>query len=228
MDSPVLNPPLLAGQADAVLFVIVVVIAIISWIAKMVGELKPKKPPIANRTRPPVRNRDDRLQQEINIFLEDNSGRPNPPARPQPASSRKSQRRPEPVATQPAKKKKVRPGEDLSRRHANVAENLGTGVQQHLSQHMPERITLEVQQRLASRVDEKVTSDLGASDIGSGAQGQKPGQPAPLPLAGRFAQMLRSPGGVQQAIVMNLILSPPPGRTASLRGCEKIKPGGHG
>jgi hypothetical protein len=231
MEAQVFNPPLLAGQGDAIAFIVIVVIAIVAWISKMVGEMKPKQPPIANRNRPQVRNRDNRLQEEINIFLEDNGGRQNPPARPsrpparpqpassQPASSRKPQRRPEPVATQPAKKnKKIRPGEDLSRRQAPVANNLGTGVQQSLSQHMPERITQEMQQRLASRVDEKVTADLGTTDIGGGAQVQKPVQPIPLPRAERFAQLLRTPGGMQQAIVMNLILSPPPGRAGRRPG----------
>ncbi len=91
---------------------------------------------------------------------------------------------------------------------------LGTGVKQSLSQHMTDRVAQEVQQRLAPRVDEKVAADLGPT-MTSGASMRAPPLPPAVSAtlrADRFAEMLRNPANVRQAIVLNLILSQPPGR----------------
>lgn len=220
-------PVLAAGKEDAIVAVIVFVITIITWISKLANSRTPKGPPVANRPRPQARPRDDRLQQEISIFVEDNVGRRNkgaPPrpapavARPQSSKSAQAARRPQGSA-QPAAKRKSRPGAEMATRPAPVAENLGTGVKQHLSQHMTDRVTQESQQRVASRVEEKVAADLGTSLTASASQpsGSGAARAPGLPSAERFAELLRSPAGVQQAIVLNLILSPPPGRSGSHR-----------
>jgi hypothetical protein len=119
----------------------------------------------------------------------------------------------------PTQRKKGRPGEEIASRQAPVAQNLGTGVKQSLSQYMTERVAQDVQQRLAPRVEDQVAVDLGSSAAsGSGRPPlTTPPQAVESPRAQRFAEMLRSPAGVQQAIVLNLILSPPPGRTGSSR-----------
>ena len=62
--------PVLA-DAEGIGAVILAVITVIGWIASLVSNKNQKGPPVANRPRPPVRPRDDRLQQEINIFLEE-------------------------------------------------------------------------------------------------------------------------------------------------------------
>jgi hypothetical protein len=95
-----------------------------------------------------------------------------------------------------------------------VTDTLGAGVKQSLSQHMADRVSLEVQQRLAPRVEEKVAVDLGPT-MTSGASMRAPPLPAAVSAtvrADRFAELLRNPASVRQAIVLNLILSPPPAR----------------
>ena len=220
---PAFQPVLADG--DAITFAVIALITIVGWIVRLVNAEKPKAPPIGSRPRPPIRPRDTRAAQEINIFVEDNTrtrnkpARPSaPPARPQPVSKQAGRRQPQQL-TPAAGKRKARPGEELSKRAAPVAENLGGGVSQHLRQHMTERVSKESEQRLVPRVEEKVTADLGAPiALGVQAQAKAPaGGPAGKSPAARFAELLRTPAGMQQAVVMNLILSPPPGRTRTQR-----------
>jgi len=218
--------PVLA-DGDAVAFAVIALITIVGWIVRLVNAEKSKAPPVGSRPRPPARPRDTRVAQEINIFVEDNTktrnkpARPgSPPARPQPVSKQAGRRQqPQPAPAPGAAKRKGRPGEELSKRPAPVAENLGGGVSQHLRQHMTERVSKEAEQRLVPRVEEKVTADLG-SPIALGVQpqgGGAAGRPAAKSTAAKFAELLRTPAGMQQAVVMNLILSPPPGRTRTQR-----------
>ena len=213
--------PLLA-DADAIIAVIVALITIVGWIANLVSNKSHKGPPVANRPRPPVRPRDDRLQQEINIFIEEAGPRRSRPAQPGPAASparrvagpqRQAPPRPRPAPVTPEGKppRRMRPGDEIATRHAPVTETLGTGVKQHLSQHMPERVTQEVQQRLTSRVEQKVEQDLGTPVTAGPAARAMPAPPAPSPpdRASRFAELMRNPASLQQAIVVNLILSRP-------------------
>ncbi|HEY3964283.1 MAG TPA: hypothetical protein VGM05_06975 [Planctomycetaceae bacterium] len=220
--------PVLAVKEDAIVAVVVFVITVIGWIMKLAGNKAQKGPPVANRPRPPVRPRDDKLQQEISIFMEDNAGRrntgvpsrPSPAAsRPQPQNSAQAKRRSSVGAAPTSKKKKSRPGEEIASRQAPVAQNLGTAVKQSLSQHMTDRVNQDAQQRLAPRAEEQVGLDLGNSVTGGSARPSlaTPPRPVESPRADRFAELLRSPDGVQQAIVLNLILSPPPGRAGSHR-----------
>jgi hypothetical protein len=222
--------PLFAAETDAVIAIIVALITIVGWIANLISNKNQKGPPVANRPRPPARPRDDRLQQEINIFIEEaGAQRPRPaPSRPVIGASRPvagGQRTPgtgktRPPAAAPAKKsaRRPRPGDEIATRHAPVSETLGTGVKQHLSQHMTERVTQEVQQRLASRVDEKVEQDLGPAATAGLSARSTPASPAPpADRAARFAGLLRNPATVQQAIVASLILAPPVARRRSGR-----------
>jgi len=217
--------PVLA-DAEGIGAVILAVITVIGWIASLVSNKNQKGPPVANRPRPPVRPRDDRLQQEINIFLEETgvkrpkppAGRPgNVPQRAAPTAART------PGAAGPATKgrqpappprkgaRRARPGEDIAARTAPVSDSLGTGVKQSLSQHMTERVAQEVQQRMAPRVEEKVAVDLGPAVAASASAGATPGANQQPVQAARIAEMLRNRASVQQAFALNLILSPPPG-----------------
>lgn len=216
--------PVLAVKEDLIVFAIVSILTVIGWISKLASG-RQKGPPVVTRPRPPVRPRDDRLQQEISIFLDDTAGRGNrgaasrPPARPganEPQKTTQAKRRPQGAAASAAKKK-GRPGAEIASRQAPVTESLGTGVKQHLSQHMTERVSQEVQQRLAPRVEEQVAADLGTQAPGGALRPAPPGRATGASRAERYAELLRSPGGVQQAIVLNLILSLPPGRTGSHR-----------
>jgi hypothetical protein len=212
-------PPVFAADTDAVIAAIVALITIVGWIANLVSNKNQKGPPVANRPRPPVRPRDDRLQQEINIFIEEAGAqrpRPAPPKQAGPALRPGGQRAPAPgkgrTAVIPAARKpahRPRPGDEIATRQAPVSEALGTGVKQHLSQHMTEHVGKEAQQRLASRVEEKVEQDLGPA--------ARPSSAPPADRAARFAALLRNPATVQQAIVASLILSPPVTRRRSGR-----------
>ena len=224
MHMPALLPlaPLFAADADAIIAAIVALITIVGWIANLVSNKNQKGPPVANRPRPPVRPRDDRLQQEINIFIEESGPKRQRPAerRPVVPASRpvaggqrtSSQGKSRPPAAAPSKKptRRPRPGDEIATRQAPVSEALGAGVKQHLGQQMNERVAQETQQRLTSRVEQKVEQDLGPP-VPAGMSPRMPSAP-PAPTADRalrFAEMLRNPANVQQAIVMNLILSPP-------------------
>jgi hypothetical protein len=215
------------ADAEGIGAAIVILITIVGWIANLVSNKNQKGPPVANRPRPPARPRDGRLQQEINVFIEEVGGqrsRQTPPRPAVPASrpAGGTARNPQPEKNRPATApgprqpaRRPRPGEEIATRHAPVTESLGTGVKQHLSQHMADRVTQDVQQRLAPRVEEKVAQDLGVA-LNTGSA---PSTTSALPAARaeRFAEMLRTRSGMQQAIVMNLILSPPVSQTRASR-----------
>jgi hypothetical protein len=215
--------PILA-DAEAVIAVIVILVTIIGWVANLVSNKNQKGPPVGNRPRPPARPRDERLQEEISIFIEDAGGQRSrqgsrgvSTAR-QPAASRNPPGKRPPASPPKKPARRPRPGEQMATRQAPVTETLGTGVKQHVSQTMTERVSREVQQRLAPRVEEKVAEDLGPLVTTGAARAASSPAPA-LPRVGpeRFAELLRNRSGVQQAIVMNLILSPPAYRTRASR-----------
>ncbi|HEY2251377.1 MAG TPA: hypothetical protein VGH74_09965 [Planctomycetaceae bacterium] len=230
MDGPIWNegeardlnipgfPPLIPVLAadDFIVGFIIFLLTVVGWVINLISSKNQKGPPVANRPRPPLRPRDEKIQQEINIFLEDAGGKNKKGAAARPAATAARS-----AASQPKRKsmaqtgkpgRKARPGESLAGRPAPLTETLGTGVKQHLSQHMADRVSQEVQQRMAPRVEEKALADLGPT-MSSGAPMRAPALPAAVSAtvrADRFAEMLRNPAHVRQAIVLNLILSPPP------------------
>src|SRR6516162_1565170 len=122
--------PMLADN-EGIGVAITILIIVVGWIANLISNKNQKGPPVANRPRPPVRPRDDRLQQEISIFIEDAGGqrsrqgsRPGGPGARQPTTA---SRNPPPVkrpATTTAKKpsRRARPGEEIAARQAPVTE----------------------------------------------------------------------------------------------------------
>jgi hypothetical protein len=215
--------PILA-DAEAVIAAIVILVTIIGWVANLVSNKNQKGPPVANRPRPPARPRDARLQEEISIFIEDAGGqrsrqgsRGGASARQAPATRSPQGKRAQAPPQSKKPSRRPRPGEEISTRQAPVTETLGTGVKQHVSQTMSERVSQEVQQRLAPRVEEKVAQDLG-TPVTTGATRPALSADSPPPVRPeRFAELLRNRTGVQQAIVLNLILSPPAYKTRASR-----------
>ena len=230
--------PVLAAD-DAIVGVIIFLITVVGWIANLVSNKNQKGPPVANRPRPPQRPRDEKLQQEINIFIEDSGAlgkgaqakkgatpRPVVPAgrsvanqpagypqgRGQAAGFGQAKRKPAAAIGRPLRR--VRPGETIAGRPAHMTDTLGAGVKQSLSQHMNDRVAQEVQQRLAPRIEETVAADLGTTMTNGASMRAPPLSPAVSETlrADRFSEMLRNPASVRQAIVLNLILSPPPAR----------------
>lgn len=237
-----MQPTLVLADNDAIVGLIVFLITVVGWVFNLVSNKNQKGPPVANRPRPPQRPRDEKLQQEINIFVEESgtqskdaqgkaalgkkvaiprpvvpagravSGQPAgyPQGRGQATGFGQAKRKPA-AATSGRPLRKVRPGETIAGRPAHVTDTLGAGVKQSLSQHMTDRVSQEVQQRLAPRIDENVAADLGMT-MTSGASMRAPPLPSAVSetlRADRFAEMLRNPASVRQAIVLNLILSPP-------------------
>jgi len=206
---------LAAGDGEAIIGLIIFLITIVSWAVNQVTNKKRKVPPVANRPRPPVRPRDQKLQEEISIFMQEAAGRKpgaNRPARPG-AAATAPPKRPLAAAKPPARRSK--PGAEIASRQAPVTGTLGSGVQQHLSEYMANKVTQQAQQRLAPRVDEKIAQDLGAP-VTTGAA--RRAEPAAIDMAAprgdKIADALRNPASLRQAIVLNMILARP-GRPGS-------------
>jgi hypothetical protein len=121
-----------------------------------------------------------------------------------------------PVAAPPARPapRRVKPGQEIASRHIASGENMGAGVQQHLKQHMSERVAEEAATHLAHKVDQSVAEHLGQSGAPAGA----PAPASQMSIAAasgttrstRLAELFRNPGSLSQAIVVSLVLSPPP------------------
>src|SRR5437879_11478336 len=111
------NPVL--ADADTVIATVVAVITIVGWIINLVSNKNQKGPPVANRPRPPARPRDERLQEEISIFIEDAGGQRSrqgsrgvSTARQNPASRNPPAKRPAGATpTKPARR--TRAGEEM-------------------------------------------------------------------------------------------------------------------
>lgn len=207
--------PLLFADADAIVTIIAVVIAIVGWIVKVISNANQAGPPVAAKGRPPVRPRDDRLSQEISVFLEESAkpgagNRPaNVPARPPqraPAAAKPAKRRPATDQPQPPKKKPPRrlvPGEDVASRHLEPKRDLGDTVRKHVQEHLADNVAKEVSQHMKSRIGESVAEHLGTSG------GPAPSSAAPPSKSQSLAQALRNPETIRQGIILNLILTRP-------------------
>lgn len=217
-------PVVAAADADAIIAAVIFVITIVSWLVNLLSNKGQKVPPVANRPRPPVRPRDEKLQEEISIFMQESAARkpgaarPAPPTRPGAAANDAARKRPSaPLPRKSARKQ--RPGAEIASRQAPVTETLGTGVKQHLNQYMADKVAPQVQQRLAPRVEEKLSQDLGVP-VTTGTASLRPAPAGPAleaPRAELLSELLRNPASVRQAVVLNLVLSPPAARLASRR-----------
>lgn len=217
---PFPSPPLFAG-VDDVIGIVFVLVAFIGWIVNLIsgkGQAQGGKP------RPPARPRDEKLQKEIDIFLEEVGGQKNKPApqrpaaqpsRPAPAGAAKAKRKKLPTAvsveTAPQPAKRRVPGSDMATRAAPVSKDLGSGVRAHLAEHMESHKLGEgVAQHLKHRVSESVAEHLGSFSVAPTA-GQVSADAA-VARAHEVVKLLKSHATVKQAILLNTILQPPPGR----------------
>jgi hypothetical protein len=212
IDWPVPSAPLLAFDIETAIPIVLFIGWLITWIVKMASGQGQKGPPVANRPRAPARPRDDKLQQEIDIFIQEIGGKkparqpgpsaagpkPAPKAAPKagPAASPVRRGPPPPAApatTQPPKPtRRVKPGAEIASRQAPVTAGLGTHVRQHLKDYMADKVSVQV------------AEDLGASQPAASAPAAEP----------KFVELLRSPATQRQAMIVNLNLAPPPARTA--------------
>src|SRR5262249_37787209 len=136
-------------------------------------------PPVANRPRAPARPRDDKLQQEIDIFIKEvgqkkplrqptatapAAPKPGPAAGPRPGAAR----RPAPAAAAqapqpPTTPRRGKPGAEIASRQAPVSASLGNHVRQHLKDYMAEKVAHEVESHLKHDVGQHVAEHLGGA-----------------------------------------------------------------
>jgi hypothetical protein len=219
-------PPLLAAiEIQAIVAVIVLIFWVVSWLIKQVAAQNRRTPPVGNRSKRTGRERDESVQQEIDIFIQElapQSGQDKPakpPAerpRPQQPASKKASRR-EGLANRGGRResqkpststagessRRNRPGEEFASRHAPVSADLGANVTQHLKEYMADKVSQEVNLHLQQRVRDSVADHLGTAS--------PPVAAAPSTARGALAigALLRDPDNLRQAMILNLILTRP-------------------
>jgi hypothetical protein len=217
-----------AGLGCPMVLVAFAAIAFVTWV---VNQIAAQNKAAARRPGPrPARPRNDRIQQEIDQFIQEAAGR-RPPRKdvlsadeieivsPPAAGRRSATRRPAPKPSRSARPAELkpavaeRPGQAAAQRHLTGPEQLGAGLTDHVRTHMDNRVGAEVQQHLPHKVDQEVSQHLGAfaaQSAGRTAQtvdvsaGRRAATPA-LSLLGE----LRTPGGVRRAIIMQEVLQRP-------------------
>jgi hypothetical protein len=225
-------PPTVLAQGNLfgcnIVLVAFVAIAFVSWI---INQIAAHNKPAPRKPGPrPARPRNDRIQQEIDQFIQEAAGR-RPPRRGEvlaaddieivdaPARGRRpAPRRAAPPVVRPAvaaqqPRGAPRPGQAAAERRLTGSEQLGAGLSDHVRTHMDNRVGVEVQQHLPHMVDQGVSQHLGAFAALSGgpaapAAGAPAGRGTAAPALALLAE-LRSPAGVRQAIVMQEILQRP-------------------
>ncbi len=223
-------PILAAGESW--LSILFVVIAFVSWLwnvfngnQKPVGGQARPQPPAAGGKRG-----EKELQAEINRFLKNVMGQKDEQAdelevlvvdeeRPTKPRSRNKNRpkrpAPPPVVTALSTESESvfggpRPGGRISQRKGPGSTSLGSGVRQHVAEHMQEgRVLQQAQSHLSHGVAEKVQKDLG-----SFTAADAPTAAANTAARAKFtvtevARLMRDPAGLKQAFVLNLILNRP-------------------
>lgn len=196
---------LFAAGFEVVVTIVILVISFLGWLVNLANE-RNKPAPRPRGPRPQRGARDRRIQNEIDVFLQEVGGKRKPP-----------EEVPE-VPIEVVPEEELRRRERQQRRRRPVSTGAGRDLRQPAST------------RLGERIGEVVEADLPhlATNIG---QPGAPGGPAgglsvfaapPAPLApqvvsenvARVKELLRDPQGVRQAVLVSEILGPPGGRHA--------------
>jgi hypothetical protein len=241
-----------AVEIRLIVFVVMAILAFISWISRQIAAAREKAPPPPRRSR---RNPNDPLRNEVQMFLEEVDSKPRnrdddvlievvpddevvrrQRQRPQPQRRPPGQGRPpqgapgtsmqgmRPTAARPSTQpnaprpnagtaartppalpakssERQRPGGQIQTQAAAGTSSLGGGVRSHLQEYMGGRIDQQVKEHLAGAVDKSVSQHLGAQGATAPDQSAT-GQEHPI------VRILRSPGGVRQAVLISEILTP--------------------
>ncbi len=205
-----------------VIYAVIIIIGFLSWLMQTITGQN-KRAGAGGRPRQPPRPRDGRLQSEIDVFLQEVSGKkpqpdeveieivPEPERRPRRVVKQKRPKRPQQArrSEKQREKPRSRPGSKIAQRKGPGSEHFGEEVSDHAEQ-LGGDVRSHVQQHMGDRVGESVETHLGSR------------RPAPevvdlhlpgtsLALAQEMITLLRDPAGVRQAIILNEILSPPKG-----------------
>lgn len=224
--------PILAAGGTAVS----VLIALVSFAIWLWNQFNGNQnPPLAGgrpQPRPQPRKLDNELQTEIKRFLNNVMGQKQNPEeelevlaveeedaqrrRRTKAQSKSESAKRKSEAGTPAPETsegpgEARPGGRIAQRKGPGSTTLGSGVRQHLAEHMQEgRVTQHAQSHLAHGVAEKVQQDLGTftgvTPAGAAATVTAARQTA---TAISVAKLMRDPVSLKEAFVLNLILNRP-------------------
>lgn len=217
-------PTLLAVDVGGLIAIAFMVISFIGWLSNLInGTQKPgQRPAQPQRPRPP-QNR--RLRDEIEAFMREAQGQPKPqPPKAEvlaaedvmlgPGGQRTSSKKPK--GPKPARKPappaaasvRSAPGQEVARRQVETSA-LGQSVQQHVSQHMVERVAAIASRDVEPTVDDSVAAHFSPfSGDSTTAGGKAPGARSVAPAA-ELLKLLRTSQGVRQAFVLGEILNPP-------------------
>ena len=201
-------PVMAVGGGELVPLIMFAVFAI-SWVLKLITSNKqPAEAPV-RRPGKPVRPREERVEDEIDIFIQevDQQRQQQPQQRPRqqptrpPAKARSARRRPEPPPPAPPPTRR-RVGEEMERKPLGDPK-LGGGVRSAAGGIVAGERQLDrgVEQHLSDRIEQSVERHLGTFSGNTVVKAQ-------ATPASRLRLMLRS-GSARQAILLNEILSPP-------------------
>ena len=193
--------PILAAE-PSIVFLVILIISLFSWVWNLFqGAEKPAKKPRPRPENSEASELERFLQQVVGDSREEARPRQPKPAREKKQSKNKQQQGKRPAEAQrpnerPANERveSERPGKRLAQTHLQTSI-LGEGIRPHVS-------------TLQSDVGTKVQRDIDDTvqrDIGSDSTATSVNRPAEHPLV----QVLRSPQGVRQAILLTEILNRP-------------------
>lgn len=165
------GPPVF-GLVQELIALVFVLVSVIGWIIRQVQGNNQQMPPPVQR---PGRRRDERVNDEIDSFLQQinrNPDQPKPAEQPRPANRPKppgnrnqaaaSQRpaaRPPQQQPAPAQSRRVR--EENAERSLAASAGLGGSLTQHVREHMAERVAKEAQRDVGQDVKESVQKHMG-------------------------------------------------------------------
>ncbi|MBC7821914.1 MAG: hypothetical protein IAG10_33930 [Planctomycetaceae bacterium] len=221
-------PILAAGTEISILFL---VIAFVSWLWNVFNG---NQKPVGGGARPQPqagggKRVEKDLQAEINRFLKNVMGQKDGqadelevlvaeegPTKPRSRGKNRAKRPAPPTAESAASTESAsvfggpRPGGRISQRKGPGSTSLGSGVRQHLAEHMQEgRVLQQAQSHLAHGVAEKVQQDLGSFTAADAPTAAAATAARAQVTVTEVARLMRDPAGLKQAFVLNLILNRP-------------------
>jgi hypothetical protein len=223
--------PLLAADPGTIIGLIVGALTLLGWILNYANQKQVQQPPVRRPNRPvrPQRPADDRLQSEIDVFLEEVRGgrrkladpHARPPAAEAPARAERAvealpprrpaeQRHLEPKITRHLE---PRVGQSRVGRRPGPARAERTRLRPAEEAVPVERVEVPITPPPPNRVEEGVRSHLGLFTGGDAPAPIPAVEPAAAPPPGSLAQQVRAllqqPAGVRQAVLISEILARP-------------------
>ncbi len=218
-----LIPILAAGESW--LSIMFVVIAFVSWLWNVFNG---NQKPVGGGVQPQAaggKRGDKDLQAEINRFLKNVMGQKDGhadelevlvveegPTKPRSKGKNRAKRPAAPAASEESAAVfgGARPGGRISERKGPGSASLGSGVRQHLADHMQEgRVLKQAQNHLAHGVAEKVQQDLGSFTAADAPTAASATAARAKFTVTEVARLMRDPAGLKQAFVLTLILNRP-------------------